>query len=291
LIDRHVEILAEVVGDETAESYRRVPFRVVPMNFDPNSVVRIPDAGEQADARRAHDLIVDNVRVNAGTPGRTLDAVRIVHQANSFDHFDAEELDALAGAASAVGDEGAYWYATVTPLDSPIRVDLAGLAEYARSCEKGPREEDFGALDPRATSALFNFYSDETAIFSPSSSWISVGWEASDISLMAGTREFMAEYVSLRPSAAEDVITWIKFLGKLLTNKTGGEYSGSTLEKFLRRLYGPEVARELWEISLELDNYQRFRLYSNAEREWEKLKRDRPELPARLREIWDQPGR
>lgn len=62
------------------------------------------------------------------------------------------------------------------------------------------------------------------------------------------------------------------------------------LETYLSRLYGSEVASEIWDLKLAMERYEPTPYFSEPAKELELLKADRPELNERLAEIWLSSG-
>lgn len=285
----------------------------------PESMLRIPEVEEAQVAMAAHSEMVPNVAVSAPSKYRRLDAARVIHHDGCLWYTGADHLRALADAAATVGGD-VYWYAPNASGDvgdhescpGPIAIDLEPLATYIERCESNdrqPKSEAFAAFPTEIVNSFFHFWAEESSIFSPGGGWICTAWDNADISALASGWSFLDAYRESRPSAVDDVATWTNCLGDLLTpmiwrqrsrprapgwmnrvtgrkQHVGYSFEGSTLDRYLSRMYGEEQAREIWDVSREMESYAP-PLVSDAWEQLERLRADRPEISDQLAALWN----
>jgi hypothetical protein len=128
------------------------------------------------------------------------------------------------------------------------------------------------------------------SLFAVDGSWIYEDWANGDLGAIAGDVAFLDRIASEFPGVTQDVVAWI--LGEGDLSVRGGEFDGSPLDKYLTRLYSPEISREIWQISrLVVDAEGPFAAARSKPHErLAKHLSDHPELVERLAAIWhDEP--
>lgn len=273
-----------------------------------------------------HTAIVDNVSVESDRPIKQLDRARVLYSGSSIFFVDADHLLALAHAAGLLGEDGAYLYApsavgdadAAEPPDVPVWIDILELGRIVERCEandKQPQKTDFDGVAPEAMTLLFNYHASEWSVFSTRGEWIWSAWDNADFAAIAGSDKFMTEYLAHRPSSVDDASTWISAEGHIFATSVnrprsrrprvpafwyrvigneeylGSVLEGSTLEIFLNKLYGQQVAQELWWIHSEMELLSANPFFGDAWKELSLLKKRLPWLESRLLEIWNGEGR
>lgn len=257
-----------------------------------------------------YEDVVPSVEVEPESrPARNFDRVRVADVPSGS---EGEEYRALAAAHSAVGGGPGYlkWVGAicfdedpVCPDDGILGVSAAGMASLAGA--------DFGSeIDSLIVGQACEVIdAHEWAFFSADGSWISVSWDVNDFRVLGASNAFMDVYVEARPEAPDDALTWLHSEGYLFTDSVPvrrverprtprilkpllsrteyeDRFEGSTTGEFLARLYGADVAGELWQLHLDMGEYAD-PLVGDAWKELARMKQERPELETRLREIWD----
>ncbi len=246
---------------------------------------------------------------------RRFDRVRVAALTGSIDYYDIE-LRAIAAGHAAVGGGPILirWYGAhseIGPTGPSDGVVETTAEELVRIAELDEPDDALAGLEPDARAGLQNFMSMEWSIFAANGRWMASSRDVEDFYLLGGSEDFMGGYLAVRPAAPDDVLTWLSSTGYLFTNHTlvrriarprtprflrgvldreeyEDRFDGSFTARLLERLYGAGVAGELWGLHLEMEDLANS-LVGDAWKELAMLKERRPELEARLREIWDGP--
>lgn len=286
-------------------------------------IFRLLDGVEAEEARRVHSSIVGNVEVNPSAIDRRLEAVRVVELDTGIDALWADHLRALTAASAG---EDVYWMTADAfgglehdeATEAPIGIDLPRLTALVAELEEDEaclEIESFDGFESSALNSLFCIFSKESSMFPASGDWISTAWDGADNTAIAGSRSLIESYLGHCPDVVDDVLTWTSCPGYLLARDIrqpglrrprapkwlspilgrepsiiGHEYEDSLLETYLSRLYGSEVASEIWDLKLAMERYEPTPYFSEPAKELELLKADRPELNERLAEIWLSSG-
>lgn len=262
-------------------------------------------------ALATYEAIAPNVAVEPeAPPARRLDRVRVTDVPSDS---SGEDYRALASAHAAVGGGRVYvkWVGAMFFGDDPVCPDDGIIGVTAPGMGRLAELDDFAAeLDPRIDVRTNGFLSaHDWTVFAADGSWIATSWESNDFRALGASDDFMDAYIAARPESHDDALTWLDSEGYLFTesvpvrrverprtprflkgliSRTEYEdrFEGSTTGNFLSRLYGGDVANELWQLHLDMNEFAN-PLMGDAWKELRAMKQQRPELDARLREIWD----
>jgi hypothetical protein len=285
-------------------------------------IFRLADGDEATRILALHAEIVGNVDIPGEAVGRKLEVVRVAEIGWSIDGIWGKQLRGLVAASAAIGESGAYWISSgAVPsrpeddaTEQPIWVDLPKWAQLITQLENAGEQfeaEHYGPIDGELAGSLFNAFADSGSLFSPNGSWISTSWDSGDVNAMAGDSVFMGAYRDACPDVIEDVLSWTYSLGELFARRLRGpakrrprqprwlssltvsepeiigyEFENTTLEAFLSRLYGADLASEIWKVSREMEDARTNPVYSDAPMEVARWLTDHPELREWLGALW-----
>ncbi len=243
-------------------------------------------------------------------PRRRLDRVRV---ADTPCDTCSDDYRGLAAAHIATGGGTVYvkWIGALYHGGDPACVEDGLIAVSAEGIRQMAASEDLtermDAMVAGRTGGDLDVY--EWTLFAANGSWIAKSVDYNDFRALGADGAFMDAYIAARPDAHDDVLTWLNSEGYLFTRsepvrrferprapgllrrllaRTEYEdrFENSTTGDFLTRLYGADVADELWQLHLEMAEFDN-PLIGDAWKALRAMKDARPELDARLREIWD----
>lgn len=283
------------------------------MHAAEHAFFKLSDA-ELRDALAVYESVSANVAVEPESPPtRTLDRVRVTDVPSDS---TGEDYGALVAANAACGGGPAYvkWVGAIYFGDDPVCPEDGIIGVTAEGMKQLAAIDDFASeIDPAINVESNGFLSaHDWTVFAADGSWISTSWESNDFRALGASNAFMDAYIEAKPDAHDDALTWLdseghlftesvpvrraerprapKFLKGLLTRtEYEDRFENSTTGDFLTRLYGREVASELWQLHLDMGEFAD-PLMGDAWKELRALKKKRPEVETRLREIWDGAG-